>query len=135
MASLINKPVPVPDAANEEQSQGEGAQPASPEAKIVPKPTVDEDVANKIEAVKVPDLDLPKRMNKVAHEREQNLSELSALCESQLRHYEESGFYRFGIRHHFLRHSEIIDLQNDQSSKIPRDCLFNALSYKLGGNS
>lgn len=38
-----------------------------------------------------------------------------------------------GIRHHFLRHVDIIRLQQNMQSKIPQECLFNALSYKLGG--
>jgi len=60
---------------------------------------------------------------------------MSTLSQNQLRYYERERFYRFGIRHQFLRHSEIVKLQNDRSSKIPNDCLFNALSYKLGGVS
>ena len=55
---------------------------------------------------------------------------MSKICEAQLKMFEISNFYVYGVRHHFLRHSEILALQSQQS-KIPQDCLFKALSYKL----
>lgn len=58
---------------------------------------------------------------------------MSQFSEQQLKHYVDNVLYVQGIRHQYLRHEEILQLQRDPASKIPKECLFNALSFKLGG--
>ena len=58
---------------------------------------------------------------------------MTKLAEFQLNHYENNDFYIKGLRHHMLRHDDIVLLQQNPNSKVPHECLFRALSYKLGG--
>ena len=79
------------------------------------------------------ELNLEQRALRIALVREEELLKMSDISEKQLKHYVDNVLYVQGIRHQFLRHEEILRIQQDPGSKIPKECLFNALSYKLGG--
>jgi len=81
----------------------------------------------------IDDLDLKRKEIFLHLQREKAIQNMTKLAEFQLNHYENNDFYINGLRHHFLKHQDIVLLQQHPNSRVPQECLFNALSYKLGG--
>lgn len=59
----------------------------------------------------IDDLDLAKKQLAVNYVREKDLGSFSYISEDQLKKFEGSNLYVYGVRHHFLRHQEILLLQ------------------------
>ena len=61
-------------------------------------------VANVALLTQVDDFDLIKKQIAVNYLREKDLGSFSQISEEQLRKFEGSNLYLYGVRHHFLRH-------------------------------
>ena len=58
--------------------------------------------------ITIDDSNLQQKADHIALSREEDALSMSTISEQQLRQFQQNVFYTHGVRHHFLRHEEIL---------------------------